>query len=211
MILEQVNIFNSKHMEVDYEMLDNSKYKRLCTITDTDISTRLSISKEGSFTENREIGISKLLDSNQELSRKNYYCYVEGCKCSFKYLYLFKYHLANHLIFNFDCIICGKRFLKFLEFKKHFIVHGMSIMNYKVKSKAPVHEKLSKRAKQSVSIEIANNVIEKQKIPLDAIIFDLISILKSQDQNSDFCEFDQSLMLIKDYDFPSYRSYLMSG
>jgi hypothetical protein len=51
--------------------------------------------------------------------REKYYCYVDGCSKSYKYLYNFNSHLLEHGISNYDCRVCNMRFNKYLFLKKH--------------------------------------------------------------------------------------------
>lgn len=173
---------------------------------DNDISTDFTNVKD-------ELILCDGVNKFRKICRKNYNCYVDGCKSSFKYLYLFKYHLAIHSIYNFDCEICGKRFLKYLEFKKHFKAHSMSILGYKVKSSEKYLSRKLKtiRCEKSSSYAQYNYINhnfptnEEKRDLINTALIEIIGMLQSnQNVNLDFCLFDQSVLMIKDHDFPSY-------
>lgn len=156
-------------------------------------------------------------------SSKNYFCYANGCKKIFKYLYLFKFHMAGHGIFHFDCEFCRKRFPKYLLFKKHMRnVHGLSVKDYRIKPaqkgsynvfekdsnlnrKHGVSDKLT--INKSAAPNISNNHDCKIKASLDDLIHELLSALNSQviTQNGDFMFFDLSMLETKDSEFPSFN------
>lgn len=147
--------------------------------------------------------------------RKNYYCFVNNCTKGYKYLYLFKYHLAGHEIFHFDCDLCNRRFQKFLLFKKHFKVsHKMSINDYKVMPK-PNHGALKKRrgyAKCEVSskldeVSALTQQPQETQTTLDEMLLELLLLLENQQkrQCEDFIVFDTSILQLKSPDFPSFN------
>lgn len=145
-------------------------------------------------------------------SRKNYYCYVNNCIKGYKYLSLFKYHLAGHEIFHFDCDLCNSRFDKFLPFKKHFKDnHQMSINDYKVTPEPFNGFPKNRRAYVNNDIsEKKENFLSPQRgeirTTFNEMLLDLFLTFDNEKnrQNDDFVTFDTSILQIRNPDFPSF-------
>lgn len=155
---------------------------------------------------------SKKHETNASLNniRKNYNCYFKNCKKGYKYLYMFKYHLAGHQIFHFDCNLCSKRFHKFLLFKKHFKAnHEMEYSDYKVSS--ITNEKASINSPDPMILSNAPQLEPNMK-RLDEMLIELVFMLNFQrsKQIDDFMNFNSSMLQIRSEEFPSFSRCLKS-
>lgn len=216
MITQNDNSLNAKIFEEDSLILKDGHSASFALMSD--LSTLASVSKENFDDEMKSAEEPQLND--RALSRMNYFCYVDGCDCSFKYLYLFKYHLASHSIYHFDCTLCGTRFLKYLEFKKHFKIHQMSILNYKVtsskikaKSNEPRRTYCNKKRSSAFKEPLQTYSNSMKQTNFDNVIVELFTLLNTQikSQASDFSIFDQTILQIRQEDFPSFGSSIYNA
>lgn len=192
----------------------------LCNTVQNDSSTIASTMNLKETCKDKELRVpEEKTKYSEQLSRMNYFCYVEGCKCSFKYLYRFKYHMAGHSIFHFDCTICKKRFDKYLEFKKHFKFHRMSINDYKVERskvfvlpkdfpKGTCHRRISPHNFHQQNGSLNKSISEKAA--MEELFAELVTLLGSQTkcQESDYSRFDPTIVMFKQSGFPSFNACL---
>lgn len=149
-------------------------------------------------------------------TKKNYYCFVNNCNKGYKYLYLFKYHLAGHEIFHFDCNLCNRRFNKYLLFKKHFKVsHKMAVTDYKVScslsncKEAKITQTNSETLSLKAGYESTSDQLEVRKT-LDVMLNDFLQTvnLQQKKQFDDFACFNPSILKISNPEFPLFGDYL---
>lgn len=190
--------------------INEKREKNQCFSSDTlrivDNSTVASLSAQNIFSQS-EMKEEQTTLLNQK--RRNYNCYVNNCKMGYKYLYMFKYHLAGHDIFHFDCNLCNKRFQKYLVFKKHFKVnHQMHINDYNVvKAESTPQTKRRGYIKANCFVNPASVSRQEAKVKsLDDMLIDFFVTLDSQikKQNEDFISFDPKILDIKSEEYPSF-------